>query len=68
MLISIREFQEIDRSLASQAKLDLEISLIGSNGKNEVVLLEADSENHLRKTHARYFETIEQLRNKEKRV
>lgn len=67
-LLSISQFDERDRALASTAKLELEISLIGSVVSNEVVLLEADSQEHLRRTHARYFDTIEQLRNRDKRV
>lgn len=66
-LIMIKEYEDDQRSMASEARLELEISLIGSDGIHEVVLLEADSQEHLRMTHARYFETYEQLRNKEKR-
>lgn len=62
MLVNMIYFADNDRAVASQAKLDLEISLLGSNGSSEVVLLEAPSEEHLRTTHRRYFETIESLR------
>jgi len=62
MLVNMTCFVDKDRAAASQAKLDLEISLLGSNGSCEVVLLEAPSEEHLRTTHRRYFETIESLK------
>jgi hypothetical protein len=62
MLVSMACFADDDRAGASQAKLDLEISLLGSNGSFEVVLLEASSEDHLRTTHRRYFESIESLK------
>ncbi|TDK24384.1 hypothetical protein E2F46_08870 [Luteimonas aestuarii] len=55
-------FGDDDRARASAAKLDLEISLLGKNGSSEVVLLEAPSEEHLRTTHRRYFETFASLK------
>lgn len=55
-------FDDTERTVASQAKLELEISLLGSNGSSEVVLLEAPSEDHLRTTHRRYFESFESLK------
>jgi GNAT superfamily N-acetyltransferase len=61
-LVSIREFPETKMSDASAAKIDLEISLLGGSNRQEVVLLEADSRDDLRKTHRRYFETFEELR------
>jgi len=64
VLVSIQEFQDKDRSLATNAKLDLEISLLGSPGTHEVVLLEAESEARLRKTHRRYFDSLENMRDK----
>jgi hypothetical protein len=54
-------FDDCDQRAASLAKLELEISLLGSNGFSEVVLLEAPTEEHLRTTHRRYFESFESL-------
>lgn len=61
-LVSIQAYDDRDRSVASKAKMDLEISLLGSDGAVEVVLLEAPTEEDLRQTHSRYFKTLEQLK------
>lgn len=66
-LVSMRSFDDDSKKEASQAKLDLEISLLGTSSITEVVLLEASSEEHLRKTHRRYFETLKGLRESGKR-
>jgi hypothetical protein len=66
-LVSVRSFEDRERSAATLAKLDLEISLLGTSSVMEVVLLEAASEEHLRKTHRRYFETLNGLKTQEKR-
>jgi hypothetical protein len=63
LLVRMVSFPDEEREAASEAKLDLEISLLGSNGATEVVLLEASSEEHLRMTHRRYFETVQGLSN-----
>lgn len=62
LLVSMTPFPDEERDAASKAKLDLEISLLGLNGSTEVVLLEASSEEHLRLTHRRYFETVQSLK------
>jgi hypothetical protein len=67
-LISSREFQEKDRDFASAAKIELEISLLDSEDVSEVVLLEADSVEALRKTHSRYFNTYEQMKSTNSRA
>jgi hypothetical protein len=61
------EFEDSRRVEASAAKLELEISLLGTEAVVEVVLLEAASEDHLRKTHRRYFETLNGLKSPEKK-
>ncbi|RYZ91559.1 MAG: hypothetical protein EOP06_06775 [Proteobacteria bacterium] len=66
-LISMTAYEDGQREDASGAKLELEISLLGSSAVNEVVLLEAPTEEHLRKTHRRYFETLNGLKGNEKR-
>lgn len=60
-LVRMAVFEDCDQENASKEKIELEISLLGSNGSSEVVLLEAPSEEHLRTTHRRYFETFESL-------
>jgi hypothetical protein len=67
-LIAMRQFEDSDREIASTAKLELEISLLGSDLDSEVVLLEASTEEHLRKTHRRYFETLSGLKTQDRRV
>lgn len=60
-LVSIQEFSENDMAGASKAKMELEISLLGGGFGQEVVLLEADSQEDLRKTHRRYFDTLREM-------
>lgn len=66
-LIEMRQFESSDQAIASTAKLELEISLLGSSLDSEVVLLEASTEEHLRKTHRRYFETLKGLKTQGKK-
>lgn len=60
-LISMRTFESSDRKVASQSRLELEISLMSQGLSREVVLLEAASEAALRETHGRYFRGIKQM-------
>ncbi|MBT2746588.1 MULTISPECIES: hypothetical protein [unclassified Lysobacter] len=66
-LVSVATYQDSERLAASQAKMSLEVSLLGSNGASEVVLLEAETEEDLRKTHGRYFKTLEELKVSERK-
>lgn len=61
-LVSMAAYTDRDRLEASKAKMELEISLLGSTGVNEVVLLEAATEDDLKGSHSRYFKTLEQLK------
>ncbi len=54
--MSLVEFAESDREKASQERLTLELALGDHLARQEVVLLEADSEEALRRTHRRFFE------------
>lgn len=60
-VISISEFRDECRSEAAEARLALEIELFSSGTDGEVVVLEAESETALRKTHRRYFEKLASL-------
>jgi hypothetical protein len=60
-LIKLERFADDHRLSASKARLDLEIDLRRRGDRHEVVLLEAASEEALRKTHGRYFEDLEGL-------
>lgn len=60
-LVTITKFDDSDRVEAEQARLRLEIDLNRKKIDREVVLLEAQDENALRRTHRRYFEDLAEL-------
>jgi hypothetical protein len=60
-ICSLREWADSERLQAGRARLELELQLRESGTEREVVLLEADSEAAMRKTHRRYFESIDDL-------
>lgn len=56
-IVKLLRFEERDREQAANARLEIELEL-NRHGDNshEVVLLEAATEDALRRTHRRYFE------------
>ena len=60
-LVTFQRFQVSERLKAQNARLDLELDLNRRGVDHEVVLLEAASEEALRRTHRRYFETLRQI-------
>ena len=60
-IISMESFGDSERAAAQEARLALELELNGAN--DEVVLLDAEAEEDLRKTHRRYFEALSELLN-----
>ena len=54
-------FDDANREKAQESRLDLEIDLNNKNIDHEVVLLEATTEDDVRKTHRRYFENLHEL-------
>jgi hypothetical protein len=60
-LMSITSFSDSLRAEAEGSRLSLEIRNLNAGVSTEVVLLEARSEADLRRTHRRYFETLEAL-------
>ncbi len=58
---SLQTYQDSDRSRAEDERLELEIALNEQGISHEIVLLEAGSEDDLRKTHRRYFENTAAL-------
>ena len=60
-LISFESFVEHDWQRAEALRFERELTLNRAGIDNEVVLLEAASEQILRRTHRRYFEDLEQL-------
>jgi hypothetical protein len=61
LLSTFRSFDDIARREADDARLELELSLSRRGIEREVVLLEAATEDDLRRTHRRYFENLAEL-------
>jgi hypothetical protein len=59
--VRIEPFSDCDRKIAEESRLNLEIELNLKGIQREVVLLEAASEEAVRRTHRRYFETLAEL-------
>jgi len=60
-IVSFKEFDDNHSHLAEQSRLDMELDLHRRGVEREVVLLEAETEEALRRTHRRYFEDLAQL-------
>lgn len=60
-LVSLRAFADDQRAEAYSSRLTLELQLHDKGTVHEVVLLEAVDEAAIRKTHRRYFSTLEEL-------
>ena len=60
-IVKLREYSDSDRLIAESDRLDLEVDLYNVEKEHEVVLLQAASQEALRRTHARYFEDISDL-------
>ena len=60
-IVTFETFSDSERRVAHDARLELEIRLNRNNVDHEVVLLEADSEKALRRTHRRCFENLTEL-------
>jgi hypothetical protein len=60
-LHGLEEFSPTDRRKAEEKRLCIELDLLRTGFSLEVVLLEASSQDELRKTHRRYFERLDQL-------
>jgi hypothetical protein len=59
-LVSLTAYE--DRKEASRNKLRIEIEMLSSGLNHEIVVLEATDEVSLRKTHKRYFTSLDDLR------
>lgn len=60
-LIELIPYADPLRGEAERARLSLEINYLEHGVSREIVLLEAATEQDLRRTHRRYFEGLEQL-------
>jgi hypothetical protein len=62
-ILTFTIFNDSERRKAENARLEIELELNRRGVDHEVVLLEAASEDALRKTHRRYFENLSQIAN-----
>ena len=60
-LVTFERYMKSQRGKAEEARLAMELKLQADGVEREVVMLEAASEEALRKTHRRYFESLEAL-------
>lgn len=60
-IINFESFDDKDWQRAEETRFEKELVLNRAGIEHEVVLLEAESEAALRRTHRRYFEDLEQL-------
>jgi hypothetical protein len=58
-IVELRTFEAWEA--ANEARLDLELRLRRDDITSEVVMLEAADEQALRRTHARYFDSVSEL-------
>jgi hypothetical protein len=63
-LLLTEEFTQEQRPLAMRARRDAEIAAIREGRKQEIVILEAESLDALKRTHGSYFYTIQELTEK----
>lgn len=60
-IVTFRSFAESQRREAENQRLEMELTLHRSEVEHEVVLLDAQTEEALRRTHRRYFEDLKQM-------
>ena len=60
-IVTFKTFTDSERSLAESTRLEIELELNRKRIDHEVVILQAGSEEALRRTHRRYFEDAHQM-------
>jgi hypothetical protein len=60
-IVTFERFDAAERKSVEDARLEMEIDLNRRGVEHEVVLLEAETEEALRRTHRRYFESLSEL-------
>jgi hypothetical protein len=60
-IVKLQAFDNSESQNAEDSRLEIELELNRLGIKHEVVLLEASTEEALRRTHRRYFENLDQL-------
>ena len=67
-IVTIRRFDDSQRREAENLRLDIELDINRKGIGYEVVLLEAENEDALRRTHQRYFEDLHQILSKKRDI
>jgi hypothetical protein len=62
-MVTFKKFRDQDSRAAQNDRLELELELNRRGIEHEIVLLEAENEQALRRTHRRYFESLTELVN-----
>lgn len=62
-IVTFKTFNDSERQNAEDSRLELELELNRLDTEREVVILEAATEEALRRTHRRYFEDLAELVN-----
>ena len=60
-IVTFKTFDDSERQHAENSRLEMELDLNRLGIAREVVILEADTEEALRRTHRRYFEDLAEL-------
>ena len=60
-IVRSETFSDSERRIAEESRLEMEIRLNRDEIDREVVILEAETEEALRRTHRRYFENLSEL-------
>lgn len=67
-IVTLKAFEDAERREAEDSRLELEVALNRRGITREVILLQAETEQALRRTHRRYFEDLTQLMKSEPAV
>jgi hypothetical protein len=62
-IVTFKTFNDAEREQADDARLKMELELNQLATEHEVVLMDAATEEDLRRTHRRYFENLSELVN-----
>ncbi len=60
-IVTFQKFDKSQQREAEHLRIELEVELNRKGVDHEVVLLEADSEAAVRRTHRRYFESLREI-------
>jgi len=62
-IIELRKFDDSQKQAAEEARIDLELLVVNRRLDQEIVILQASSEEAVRRTHRRYFESVRAIAN-----